>query len=110
MVNAYIPSRLAVLISWRTGLYVPMFILSIQAVNHHNPPRRRLILATTSLMFILGTGGTLLIVTEVGLVTRFTKTVFQGSPSDLSRLFGVFPWVELTEVVRFTLNKYVKCH
>ncbi|KAJ7263929.1 hypothetical protein C8J57DRAFT_1333180, partial [Mycena rebaudengoi] len=86
------------------GLYVPMFILSIQAVNHHNPPRRRLILATTSLMFILGTGGTLLIVTEVGLVTRFTKTVFQGSPSDLSRLFGVFPWVELTEVVRFTLN------
>ncbi|KAJ7690817.1 hypothetical protein B0H17DRAFT_1331252 [Mycena rosella] len=85
------------------GLYVPMFILSIQAVNHHNAPGRRLIIATTSLMFILGTGGTLLIVTEVGLVIRLTKTVFQGSP-DLSRLLGVFRWVELTEVVRFTLN------
>ncbi|KAJ7660476.1 hypothetical protein B0H17DRAFT_1145032 [Mycena rosella] len=89
------------------GLYVPIFILSIQTVNHHNAPGRRPILATTSLMFILGTGGTLLIVTEVGLVTRFTKTAFQGSP-DLSRLLGVFRGVELAEVVRFALNNRIR--
>ncbi|KAJ7100387.1 hypothetical protein C8R44DRAFT_351765 [Mycena epipterygia] len=85
------------------GVYIPLFIFSIQSLTHRNSPGRLVMLTTTWLMFILGTCGTLLVVTEAALAIRITKAVVQGS-TDIPGLLQVFRRVQLTEVVRVAVN------
>jgi len=88
------------------GLYVPMFIFSIQSLTHRPAPGRRVMLGTTVLMFILGTCGTLLVVAEAALAMAITKGLIQDSP-DLPRLGEIFRKFQLTEVARVAVNNLV---
>ncbi|KAF7364641.1 hypothetical protein MVEN_00333500 [Mycena venus] len=88
------------------GLYIPLFIFSIQSLTHRNSPGRRVMLGTTSLMFILGTCGTLLVIAEATLAMQITRGVVQGS-TDLPHLLRVFRGVQLAEVARVAVNNLV---
>ncbi|KAF8189509.1 hypothetical protein K438DRAFT_947634 [Mycena galopus ATCC 62051] len=63
-------------------------------------------LGTTSLMFILGTCGTLLVIAEATLAIQITKGVVQGS-TRLPRLLRIFSGVQLAEVARVAVNNLV---
>ncbi|KAJ7741089.1 hypothetical protein B0H16DRAFT_1757324 [Mycena metata] len=89
------------------GLYVPLFIFSIQSLNHRNSPGRRVMLGTTSVMFILGTCGTLLVIAEATLAIQITNGVVQGSVDSNLRLLRVFRGVQLTEVARVAVNNCI---
>ena len=58
-------------------------------------------------MFFLGTCGAAVTVAMTGVAIRIMKGVVQQS-SDLLHLAGVLDVLQLTEVVRVTLNKSVK--
>ncbi|KAJ7210909.1 hypothetical protein GGX14DRAFT_450438, partial [Mycena pura] len=88
------------------GLYIVLFISAIRALAQRNPPRRRALLLTTSFMFFLGTCGALVIVAMAGVAIRIIKGVVQQS-SDLVHLTVVLRVLQLTDVVRVTLNNAV---
>ncbi|KAJ7668924.1 hypothetical protein B0H17DRAFT_1142304 [Mycena rosella] len=90
-------------ISRPAGLYVVLFIFAIRILIRRDSPGRRVLLGTTSVMFLLGTCGTLVVVVMAGVAIRINKTVVQGS-ADLPRLAQLLNVLQLTEVVRVTTN------
>jgi len=88
------------------GLYVPMFIFSVQSLTHRTAPGRRVMLGTTVLMFILGTCGTLVNVAEATLVMGIAKGFIQGSP-DVPRLEEGLRRFQLTAAALFGVNNLV---
>ncbi|KAJ7925050.1 hypothetical protein B0H13DRAFT_2314840 [Mycena leptocephala] len=88
------------------GLYIVLFVIAIRALRQRNLPRRRDLIVTTLVMFFLGTCGAVVNITMAGVTIRIVKELVRGaSQSELSRLTGTFFVLQLTDVVRMTLNK-----